>query len=421
MFCVLLWVKISIMRHFFLSLTLCCATFCTAQTVFTVNVKNPSSLERHDQPVVIALGDNGTVASALVTDGDKEVPCQLDDLDQDETMDELCFLADLKPKEQKTYRVTLYSDGEPRQYPARVYAEMVMGNKNVKEKNKQNNFIESITARGDCAYSYNLQHHHGVDFESELNGIRIYFDKRQTLDLYGKFKKRLELQDTQFYTSDEQKAHGYGDDVLWVGNTFGLGAFRGWDGEQPTMIDPVRSRTQRVISYGPLRTIVEVFDRGWQLPTSQTSNLKSQINLTLRYTQYAGHRDTDVDVMFNRDASAYRFSTGVINLKGSEEFSDKKGLRGCWGTDYPSTDTLKWKRETVGLAVLIPREYIVSEEPANKDNYAFVVSPKGKAMHYKIAYCSDNEEFGYHSAKEWFGWLKAWRKEVDAPGIINIK
>ena len=125
--------------------------------------------------------------------------------------------------------------------------------------------------------------------------------------------------------------------------------------------------------------------------------------------------------MFNRDASAYRFSTGVINLKGSEEFSDKKGLRGCWGTDYPSTDTLKWKRETVGLAVLIPREYIVSEEPANKDNYAFVVSPKGKAMHYKIAYCSDNEEFGYHSAKEWFGWLKAWRKEVDAPVIINIK
>ena len=423
------------MRHFFLSLTLCCATFCAAQTTFVVSVKNPSSAERTDQPVVISLEKYGAVSSALVTDGGTEVPCQLDDLDQDETMDELCFLADLKPREQKTYTVTLSPDGEPRQYPARVYAEMVMGNKNVKEKNKQNNFIESITARGDCAYSYNLQHHHGVDFESELNGIRIYFDKRQTLDLYGKFKKRLELQDTQFYTSDEQKQQGYGDDVLWVGNTFGLGAFRGWDGEQPTMIDPVRSRTQRVISYGPLRTIVEVYDRGWQLPTPQnsdlrpqtsdlrpqTSGLRHQINMTLRYTQYAGHRDTDVEVMFNRDASGYRFSTGVINVKGSQEFSDKKGLRACWGTDYPSTDTLKWKRETVGLAVLIPQEYVISEEPANKDNYAFVVSPKGKAMNYKISYCSDNEEFGYHSAKEWFEWLKAWRKEVDAPVVIEIK
>ena len=217
--------------------------FCAAQTVLTVSVKNPSSTSRTDQPVVIALEKYGFVSSALVTEGGTEIPCQLDDLDQDETMDELCFLADLKPNEQKSYTVTLLPDGEPRQYPARVYAEMVMGNKNVKEKNKQNNFIESITARGDCAYSYNLQHHHGVDFESELNGIRIYFDKRQTIDLYGKFKKRLELQETQFYTSDEQKTQGYGDDVLWVGNTFGLGAFRGWDGQQPTMIEPVRSRT----------------------------------------------------------------------------------------------------------------------------------------------------------------------------------
>ena len=427
------------MRHFLLFATLFCASLATAQTTFTVSVKNPLATARTDQPVVIDLEKYGNVASALVTEaGAKEIPCQLDDLDQDEAYDELCFLADLAPNEEKSYTVTLSLEGEPRQYPARVYAEMVMGNKNVKEKNKQNNFIESITARGDCAYSYNLQHHHGVDFESELNGIRIYFDQRQTLDLYGKFHKRLELQATQFYTTDEQKQQGYGDDVLWVGNTFGLGAFRGWDGTQPTMVAPVRSRTQRIISYGPLRTIVEVIDRGWQLPVDSSKLEEAQpdtkssasvggdlqsptVNLTLRYTQYAGHRDTDVDVIFNRDASACRFSTGVINVKGSEEFSDHRGLRACWGTDYPSTDTLKWKRETVGLAVLIPYEYIVSEEPANKDNYAFVVAPKGKTMHYKVAYCSDNETFGYHSATAWFEWLRQWRKEVDQPVTILIK
>ena len=407
------------MRHFFLFLLLGFSASGIAQTTLTVSVKNPLSTSRTDQPVVLSLQDHAPVASALVTCGGVEIPCQLDDLDQDEQMDELCFLADLQPKETKTYTVTLLAEGEPRHYPARVYAEMVMGNKNVKEKNKQNNFIESITARGDCAYSYNLQHHHGVDFESELNGIRIYFDQRQTLDLYGKYQKRLELQATQFYTSDEQKKEGYGDDVLWVGNTFGLGAFRGWDGQQPTMIDPVRSRTQRVISYGPLRTIVEVFDRGWQYPLSANSQ-PSTLNMTLRYTQYAGHRDTDVDVFFNRDVSDFRFSTGIINVKGSVEYSDKKGLRACWGTDYPSTDTVKWSRETVGLAVLVPRENIVSEEPANKDNYAFVVAPKGKSMRYRVAYCSDKETFGYHSSTAWFDWLKLWRKEVDEPVVVSI-
>ena len=407
------------MRHFILFITLCAACAANAQTTITVSVKNPSSAARTDQPVVLPLEGYGHVASALVTTGGGEVPCQMDDLDQDDEWDELCFLADLEPREVKEYTLTLSPEGEPRRYDARVYAEMVMGNKNVKEKNRQNNYIEAITARGDCAYPYNLQHHHGVDFESELNGIRIYFDKRQTLDLYGKFKKRLELQQTQFYTSDEQKRQGYGDDVLWVGNTFGLGAFRGWDGGQPTMIDPVSSRTQRIISYGPLRTIVEVIDKGWLCPTGRDSQTAT-LNLKLRYTQYAGHRDTDIDVLFNRDASLFRFSTGVINVKGSVEYSDRKGLRACWGTDYPATDTLKWKRETVGLAVLMPREYIVSEEPADKDNYTFVVAPKGKTMSYKVAYCSDNEEFGMHSADEWFGWLKAWRKEADNPVVVKV-
>lgn len=387
----------------------------TAQQTLTVSVSNSLNSARTDQPVVIPLADYGDVRSALVMDGNKEIPCQLDDLDQDEIFDELCFLVDIGKKEKKTYTVTLYDEGEPRTYKARVYAEMLMRNDKVKQKNRHNNFIESITARGDCAYSYNLQHHHGVDFESELNGIRIYFDNRQTLDLYGKYKKQLELKETQFYTSDEQKAQGYGDDVLWVGQTFGLGAFRGWDGEKPTVIDPVRSRTQRIISYGPLRTIVEVVDRGWQAAAGKPS-----VNMTLRYTQYAGHRDTDVDVLFNRNVGDYRFSTGIINVKDSKEFSDHKGLRACWGTDYPAADTVKWKRETVGLAVCIPQKFILSEEPANKDNYAFVVGTQGKSLSYKVIYCSDNEEFGYHSDQEWFNFLKEWKKEVEKPLIVKF-
>ena len=407
----------------FLWLLTCAALPLMAQKTIEVSVSNPSSQARKDQPVILHLDRYGQdFRSALVTCTGQEIPCQLDDLDQDEVFDELCFLTDLDKKEQKRYTVTLYTEGEPRPYPARVYAEMVMGNSKDKKlkKNQQNNYIESITARGDAAYTYNLQHHHGVDFESELNGIRIYFDARQTLDLYGKYQKRLELKETQFYTDEHQKARGYGDDVLWVGQTFGLGAFRGWDGKQPTLVEPVRSRTQRIISYGPLRTIVELVDRGWQLP-SDISHQASPINMTLRYTQYAGHRDTDVDVLFNKDVSDYRFSTGIINVKGSEEFSDKKGLRACWGTDYPSTDTLKWKRETVGLAVYVPQKNIVSEEPANKDNYAFVLQVPGSSMHYKVNYTSANEQFGYHSADEWFDYLKTWKREIEQPVVVRMK
>lgn len=405
-------------KKIFFPLLACCPFAVFASRTMTVSVTNPSNITRADVPIIINLAPYGTVCSALVTQNGQETPCQLDDLDKNETYDELCFLANLDKKEKKEYIVTLFDEGEPRPYPARVYAEMLMGNNKDKslKKNQQNNYIESITARGDAAYTYNLQHHHGVDFESELNGIRIYFDERQTLDLYGKYKKQLELKETQFYTDADQKARGYGDDVLWVGQTFGLGAFRGWDGQKPTHVAPVATRTQRIISYGPLRTIVEVIDRGWKADAQ-----KSPINMTLRYTQYAGHRDTDVDVFFNKDVSGYRFSTGIINVKGSEELSDKKGLRACWGTDYPATDTLNWKRETVGLAVLVPQQNVASEEPANKDNYAFVLKVNGRQMSYKVTYCSANESFGYHSAKEWFDYLKAWRKEVEKPVKIEVR
>jgi hypothetical protein len=396
----------------------------SATRTVTVFVRNQLDNARTDQPVVISLAQYGEVRSALVTVDGQEIPCQLDDLNQDDIFDELCFLANLGERERKQFTVTLFDEGEPRSYPARVYADMLVRNTSDKKlkKNQQNNFLESITVRGDAADAYHIQHHHGVDFESELNGIRIYFDARQTLDLYGKYQKRLELQDTQFYTDAEQKAQGYGDDVLWVGQTFGLGAFRGWDGTKPTLVEPVRSRTQRIISYGPLRTIVEVVDRDWQAPlTSSISHHPSSITMTLRYTQYAGHRDTDVDVFFNKNVSDYRFSTGVINVKGSVEYSDRHGLRACWGTDYPATDTTKWKRETVGLAVLVPHKNIASEEPANKDNYAFVVKIDGTHMAYKVNYTSANETFGYHSAQEWFDYLKAWRREVDHPVIVKIK
>ena len=383
----------------------------------TVTVANPASAPRTDAPVVVSLANYGDVRSALVTCDGREIACQLDDLDGDETYDELCFLADLGGKEKKKYTVTLSEQGEPRSYKARVYAEMVLSNSKDKKlkKHQQNNYIEAITARGDAAYTYNIQHHHGVDFESELNGIRIYFDARQTLDLYGKYNKQLELQQTQFYTPKELKEKGYGDDVLWVGQTFGLGAFRGWDGQQPTLVDPVRSRSQRVVSYGPLRAIVEVTDRGWKADADKTP-----VNMTLRYTQYAGHRDTDVDVFFNKDVSDYRFSTGIINVKGSEEYTDRKGLRACWGTDYPSTDTVNWKRETVGLAIYVPQKNIASEEPANKDNYAYVIRVDGRHLAYKVSYTSANESFGYHTAKEWFDHLKAWRKEVEKPVVVCV-
>ena len=107
-------------------------------------------------------------------------------------------------------------------------------------------------------------------------------------------------------------------------------------------------------------------------------------------------------------------------MKGSQEFSDHQGLRGCWGSDYPTGDATSSKLETVGLGILIPKQHIISEQPANKDNYGFVVGTDRNSISYKIVYTSANETFGYHNANDWFSYLKQWRQEVEQPVKVTV-
>ena len=225
-------------------------------------------------------------------------------------------------------------------------------------------------------------------------------------------------------------AAGYGDDVLWVGSTLGLGTLRGWDGRQPTMLEDVDRRSQRIIARGPVRTIVEVEDKGWRQmrlggKTAQAAvagdRRTAPVDMTTLYTLYAGRRECSVDVRFSRPVPDLRFATGMINVKNSTEFSDGEGLRGCWGTDWPvsAKDSAGHKRETVGLGICIPKEYIESERPADKHNYAYVIKTDTDRLHYMITFGSDNESFGYHSDEEWYAYLKEWKDDISHPVTIR--
>ena len=404
---------------------LCCLAIVSlmayAEQTIKVTVENPTKDVRMDAPVVIQLANLGIdVRSAMVIDGEKEIPCQLDDLNADKRFDELCFTTDLGKREKKTFEVTLYDKGKPRQYDSRVFIEMVLRNYQGKAKNQHDFYISELTVdRG--VDSYRIQHHHGIAFESELTAYRIYFDQRQSPDLYGKRHKRLELRETQFYPDDDQLANGYGDDVLWCGQTFALGAFRGWDGQKSVTLDDAEHLSQRIIARGPVRVVAGMVCDEWNAPTSTPNAIP--ITIRQRFTQWAGHRDVQVEEKFSRPVADYEFSTGIINVKGSEEFSDKKGLRGCWGTDYTVSgkDTLTHAKETVGLGICIPSQHIRQELKADKDNYGFVVGTSTDCLRYAITFTSDKETFGYHTAKDWFEALKAWKRELEPVRVIIQK
>ena len=112
--------------------------------------------------------------------------------------------------------------------------------------------------------------------------------------------------------------------------------------------------------------------------------------MTVRYILYAGHRDCEVQVHFAEPLKNEVFSTGVLNIKGSSSFSDHKGLVACWGTDWPVNDTVKYAKETVGVATCLPSDLI-------------------------------KETFGYKTKEDWFAFVQKWKKELHQSCQVEVK
>jgi energy-coupling factor transporter ATP-binding protein EcfA2 len=377
-----------------------------------VIVENPWNAEKVDEPVVIdlsSLGAGFTVKSATVFDGTNEIPSQLDDMNGDTRADELAFVINLPASGKKTLNVTLSSLKSDKTYPARVYAEMLF------RTSKKNKYAKGYAIYADGASdTYNVQHHHGAAFESELVAYRIYFNEKQTTDLYGKFHKGLELEESQFYPTDEQLKRGFGDDVIKVNSSCGAGTLRGWDGTQSTLIKPVAVRGQRILASGPVRTIVDAEVKGWQYQNKE-------LNMINRYILYAGHRDAQVDVLFDAPLDKEVFCTGVQNITGhADMFSDHNGLVASWGTDWPVNDTVKYKKETVGLATYIPKKYVV-KETSDKENFLYTISAPGKSsFRYYTSFTSCKETFGYPDKEKWFAYVQEWKKALEQPVKITV-
>ena len=378
---------------------------------FTVIVSNDWSEPKENVPVVLDIGElncSFDVKSVIVVEGNDEIPSQIDDLNGDRQMDEISFITDIPASATKTFLITVSSDKAQKAYPSRVFAEMLVSDKAGKHVR-----VLSLTLPG-TSNIYNQLHHHGPAFESELTAYRIYFDQKQTVDIYGKFNKGLEIEESQFYPTDEQLARGFGDDVLLVGNSCGLGTLKGWDGKRATHIEPVESRTESILASGPVRTIVDVIATGWQYQ-------ESDLQMRTRYILYAGRRDCEVQVTFDRPLRKEVFCTGVINMKESVPFSDHEGLIACWGTDWPVNDTVKYAKETVGLATCLPCELILSEKSDNV-NYLYQIGAEGKTgFTYHITFTSMKETFGYKTSEAWFEHTKKWKELLCHPCKTTVR
>lgn len=406
------------MKTTLLALILAALTLPVSARTITLRLTNTLNIARHDVPVAFDLDDYDDTRTALVTVNGTEVPCQLDDFDDDGEYDELAFVCDLDANATATAVITLSGSGEPRTYTPRTYASLSLRDRSA--KNPKHLPARSVTVpTGSNPYQYIFPH--GPLLESELVGFRIYADHRQSVDFYGHRSKQLELATTAFYPSKEQKVGGYGDDVLYTGSTYGCGTLHGWDNDWAVMYESARSRTYTLLTTGPVRSIIETRNNGWQ-PVKGCR----PVNVRTRYTLWAGHRDVAVSVKFSRDVADLTLSTGVTDIVGSQRITDSDGLLGCWGTACAGNNTVHYDTHTVGLAVCVPHKYRTGEARFSDEKptlpnqaYAMLLRVKGDDMHYWFTATCDLEQFGFPTAQAWADHLREWKRDVLTP--IRIK
>ena len=259
--------------------------------------------------------------------------------------------------------------------------------------------------------TYHQLHHHGVALESDLMAYRIYFDRKQTIDVYAKKTPRIELPTSFWYPNDEQLADHYGDDVLRVSGTIGLGSVKPWRDGKMRHIEPVESRTQRIVFQTPDSAAMEVSVKGWQTEGKT-------VDMTVRYTLLAHHRDMRCEVFLSEPLDSLCTGVQQVPYKNpdkcpgsficAEDINCEGVLLGSWGTDWPVNDTVKYAKETVGLGVFIPKEYATKKMIPVTPNLVCLFRPATYLRFYLTCVAQKEDNPPARTAEEFYAFLVQW-------------
>ncbi|HYP54258.1 MAG TPA: DUF4861 family protein [Pyrinomonadaceae bacterium] len=315
--------------------------------VVKLSVSNPTALARPNENVTVGVADLRRVApdfkavAFVVTASDAapveadaralragEVPSQADDLDGDGKYDEIAFQIELKPNQTRVVSV-VYGDVATIQRLRGDYPRLT-----------------------DARFAAKFE---GVGWESELAAWRLYFDRRNAIDMFGKRRPGLYL---ELFGSPEYDYHEespFGRDIYKIGDALGIGAVGALVEGKAVRVSDVAERSWRVVTTGPVRSVVELTYKGWKVGGRE-------VNLTSRIHQWAGNRGFAHRVTAE-GAEGLTLVTGLVrkpNLSEhkSEPTADVPALwRATWGpqvlkTGATASDSLP--DQNLGLAIVAP-------------------------------------------------------------------
>ncbi len=350
--------------------------------VIKLSVTNPTTEARIAEKIIIRVPDLRRIApdfkaaATIVTTSDattieedtkeletRELPSQADDLDGDGKVDELAFQIDLQPKQTRIVTIA-YGDQEiiarlRSQYPKRTNARFTIK-------------------------------FEGMGWESDTTAWRLYFDKRNAIDLYGKRRPGLYL---ELFGSPEYDYHEespFGRDIYKIGNALGIGSVGALVDGKVVKVSEVRERSWRILADGPVRSVVELNYNGWKVG-------ERSVDLTSRMTIWAGERGFEHRISV-QNGDGITLVTGLPRKPGLHEIGSDRGtsfqILGTWGHQVlkpGATATESLPDQNLGLVLILPPASSGSKAPVDPDNHLALVELKDGSAHWYVAAAWDQE------------------------------
>jgi Domain of unknown function (DUF4861)/Glycosyl Hydrolase Family 88 len=292
-----------------------------------------------------------------------ELPSQADDLDGDGKYDELVFQLDLAPNQTRIVTIAWGDQATilrlRTQYPVRTAMKFAT-------------------------------RYEGLGWESEDIAWRIYFDKRNAIDIYGKRRPGLYL---DLFAAPEFVYHlegPMGRDIFKVDPTLGVGSVAAIVDGKPAAVADVAERKWRVLTSGPVRSIGEYEYKSWKVGGKTT-------DMVSRFTQWAGehgftHRVTVSNPEGIRLVAALPKKPNIRPVLTALA-KDTLGVM-TWGPQIvvPGTKagTTELPNEDLGLALLVRNDQSETMQEGDA-NYFFPLMLQNSAAEWYVAAMWDQE------------------------------
>jgi len=243
---------------------------------------------------------------------------------------------------------------------------------------------------------YNKLEHHGPAVENEWIGVRLYFDKKVSIDVYNKTRPGLELAKAAWYPTVEQQKEGWGADQYKVGSTVGLGGVRLWDYEKnkQVLLDPVKNRVARVCKEANI-SYMEMLSEG-------VAYMGDTIDVLVRVTVFSGIREVKVEA-FALSCKPVRFYTG-INYHDSIQTKQTDSFICTWGLHPEDVAAFRFK---IGAAILFNSNDFEKIDKAEKQ-YEMISKPTKYIETWITSVCE--KEVGLNSYDAFVKYIETIKK-----------